>query len=168
MELQEVFERRFSCRNYSDEKVSDADIEKILDAALIAPSACNMQPFHIYVCKENVIAKLNELKACRLHGAPLALVVTSKNNAGWVRRQDNKEFAVVDSAIAVCHMMLKATELNLGTCWIGALNPQRVAEAVGFSSDEYCDHILVVGHKVKDLEVPTRVRQEKDKLVTFL
>ena len=79
--------------------------------------------------------------------APVAIVACVEQTLGWVRNHhDDKNYADVDTAIAVDHMALAATDLGLGTCWIGAYDPVAVSEAMGLPEGVAPLAILLVGY----------------------
>ena len=80
MELEEVFEKRFSARRYNDRKVEKEKLEEILNAGRIAPTACNNQPQRFLIVEsEEAIQKLDSVTAMR-YGAPCVIIVCSDMN----------------------------------------------------------------------------------------
>lgn len=120
MELNQVIANRFSVRSYTGEKVDRKIIFEILDAARIAPSAVNFQPWHfIVVDEENDLAEFRQVYQRNwFTEAPACIVVCSDHTQSWKRKSDGKDFADVDAAIAIDHLILKATDMGLGTCWV--------------------------------------------------
>lgn len=120
MELEDVIRHRYSVRSYTSEKVDRNFILEILEAARMAPSAVNYQPWHFIVITEP--ENLAELQAVYPRNwfkeAPVCIVICSDHSLSWKRKSDGKDFADVDAAIAIDHLVLKATELGLGTCWV--------------------------------------------------
>ncbi len=154
MDFLELAARRYSCRNYTDEPVADADLERILQAAHLAPSACNLQPFHLYVARGEALSRMQGVG--RLHGAPLAIIVCTDENSGWRRRHDGTSFVLVDAAIIADHMILEATALGLGTCWIGAFKPQLTKEVLAIPDPWYPQLIVLAGHANEEWGDPKR------------
>ncbi len=119
-----IFARR-SIRGYSDEPVPADALMRILEAARIAPSACNNQPWHFFVVRDAETRRRlfpNNHQAWAA-AAPVVLVACSLPGQAWVRKWDNKNHADVDLAIAMEHVVLAATEEGLGSCWICAFDP---------------------------------------------
>ena len=106
-----LIKERYSCRDISDKPVEQEKIDKILEAAIIAPTAHNIQPFKIWVItKAEDIEKIKETTPCT-NGASLFFVLGANKETGWVRKYDLKSFAVVVAAIVGTHMMLAVEEL---------------------------------------------------------
>ena len=124
MKFEELIKDRYSCRKFKDTLVEKEKIEKILEAALIAPTACNLQPQRILVLTDkNIIKALDDEKCTRFtFDAPLIFVMCVDRSKAWTRKYDGISSAEVDSSIAMTQMMLQAQELGLGTTWL-ALNP---------------------------------------------
>ena len=132
MELFEGINKRYSVRSYKPDGVEPEKIEQILNAGRLAPTACNLQAFKIIVIKTE--GRREELKRVYKQDwfseAPYVLGVCTIPEKCWVRR-DGKNYADVDAAIVMDHMILAATALGLGTCWIGAFNLQAAREILG-------------------------------------
>jgi nitroreductase len=120
MDFFEVIGSRRSIRAYKPDAVEDATLERVLDAARLAPTANDQQPFRVIVLP----TQGREAELRRVYdrawfvSAPYVLVVCHVAAEAWVRPADGKNFAVVDATIATVHMILAATALGLGTCWI--------------------------------------------------
>ncbi len=122
MDLYEVIKTRRSVRSYSDRPVDDAVLERVLNAARLAPSANNAQPWHFVVVRDaERRRKLAELcNGQRFIGeAPVVIAACGKSYRSthhWIA----EHMAIVDVTIAVDHLTLAARAEGLGTCWIGA------------------------------------------------
>jgi nitroreductase len=133
MEFQELIEKRYSVRAYKPDPVDDEMLERVLEAARLAPTAANRQPFQLIVI--HTAGREAELK--RIYGRdwfvqpPLIICVCGVLDQGWVRRDDGKSYVDVDAAIVMDHLILAAADLGLGTCWIGAFNPDAAREVLG-------------------------------------
>lgn len=125
MSCWEVMQQRTSIRAYKDAAVEPEKLERILAAAQIAPTACNLQPFKLLVIK--MAGREAELK--KIYNkewfvqAPLVIGICTLLDKAW-SRMDKKNYADIDAAIVMQHMILAAAELGLGTCWVGAFDPQ--------------------------------------------
>jgi len=120
MDFEQVISRRFSVRSYTSQKVDKELILQILDAARMAPSAVNFQPWHFIVLtdQQNLTEFREVYQRAWFKEAPACIVVCSDHTKSWKRKSDGKDFADVDVAIAIDHLVLKATDLGLGTCWV--------------------------------------------------
>ncbi len=133
MKFYELVQKRYSVRAYKSDPVEEEKLQKILEAARLAPTAANRQPFRILVI--HTAERAEELQ--HIYGqdwfvqAPIVLCICGIENQAWVRRDDKKSYLDVDAAIVMDHMVLQATELGLGTCWIGAFDPAAAREILG-------------------------------------
>ena len=119
MNFQELVKERYSCRNISNKPVEPAIINKIIDAAIKAPTAVNKQPIKIFQMQSEK-AKQAIAKSCAsTFGASTFLIVGYKLSEGWVRSYDNRPFADIDGDIVATHIMLQVSDLGLVTTWIG-------------------------------------------------
>lgn len=105
MDFITIAKQRMSVRNYKKTKVEPEKLEKILEAAHVAPTAANLQPVHlIAVQSEEGLAKIG--KAASIYEAPLAIIVCADHNKAWVRPFDQKQTGDIDASILTDHMML--------------------------------------------------------------
>lgn len=120
MEFDKLITSRFSVRTFTGQKVDRSIILEILEAARIAPSAVNYQPWHFIVITEpGNLAEIQEVyPRTWFSEAPVCIIICSDHLQSWKRKHDGKDFADVDVAIAIDHLVLKATDLGLGTCWV--------------------------------------------------
>ncbi len=137
MEYLQLIERRYSVREYKSTPVEDEKLERLLEAARLAPTAANRQPFRLIV----IPTKGREAELRRIYGrdwftqAPLVIGICAVPAEGWSRK-DGKNYAEVDATIAFDHLILAAHDLGLGTCWIAAFDPAAAKEILGLSEGE--------------------------------
>lgn len=130
MDLYEAIKTRRSVRSYSDRAIDEAVVQRILDAARLAPSANNTQPWHFVVVRDpERRRKLAEL--CNgqtfIGQAPVVIAACGKSYRSkhhWIA----EHMAIVDVTIAVDHLTLAARAEGLGTCWIGAFTHDPIHE----------------------------------------
>ena len=158
---------RFSVRYYAKTPVEQEKIDAILEAARVAPTAKNLQPFHIYVLKsEEAIAKINKLSRCA-YGAPVVFVVCYDKSKAWVSPFDASDNSgVMDTSIVGTHMMLEAFEQGLGSCWVKFFNPKEVAAAFDIPANLTPSFLLDVGYPQKGT-APTKMHFEKREVKDF-
>ncbi|MCX6566784.1 MAG: nitroreductase family protein [Candidatus Aminicenantes bacterium] len=137
MEFQELIRKRYSVRVYAPRPVEEEKLARVLEAARLTPTACNLQPFRIVVLQTK--GREDELR--RIYGrewfvqAPLVLAICALTAESWVRKYDGWNSAEVDATIAMDHLILAAAEEGLGTCWIAAFNPAAAREILGLPAD---------------------------------
>lgn len=145
MDFSNIAKSRSSVRNYSSKKVEPEKLEKILEAAHVAPTAANLQPVHlIAVQSEEGLAKIG--KAASIYGAPLAVIVCADHDKAWVRPFDGKQTGDIDASILTDHMMLQATELGLGTVWVCYFKPDVLRKEFELPDNLEPVNILVIGY----------------------
>ncbi len=122
--------QRFSARKFSSESISNEDLNYILEAVRMAPSACNRQPWKfIVVASEENRKKVQECYDREWFKTAPIYIICMKNTAdNWVRPFDNKPHGDIDVAIATEHLCLAAAERNIGTCWVCNYNPTKMAQ----------------------------------------
>jgi len=120
MQLLDLIRKRCSVRSYSTQAVESEKLDYILEAARLAPSAVNYQPWYFVVIQSS--EGKEKIRACYARdwfkAAPLYILVCGDHNQSWKRSTDNKDHADIDTSIAMEHICLAATELGLGTCWV--------------------------------------------------
>lgn len=122
----ETILKRRSIRSFKDDLISDEILEKLMKAAMAAPSARNIQPWKFYIIKNlNVKEKLTNI--FKDFNAPILIVV-----AGDLNKSDNKsnKFWTQDCSAATQNILLAATELNLGSCWCGIYPKEKETKEV--------------------------------------
>lgn len=169
MSFIEIAKKRYSVRNYSDRKVEKEKLEKILQAAHVAPTAANLQPVRLLVVESKKgLEKIG--KGANIYGAPLAIIVCADHNKAWVRPFDKKQSGDIDASILTDHMMLEATELGLGSVWVCFFKPDVIKEEFDLPDNLEPINILVIGYsneKAASTERYERMRISLDELVSY-
>lgn len=167
MDLFEAIRTRRSIRAYKPDALPKALIEKVLDAARLAPSAANRQPWRFFVITDP--AKRVALKVAYSRewflNAPAVVVACAEPGKAW-RRSDGVNYASVDVAIAFDHLTLAARAEGLGTCWIGAFKPAELRAVLGLPAELEPVAMTPLGWPAEELK-PTE-RRKLDEVVTWL
>jgi len=136
MEFSELILSRYSVRAYESKPVPDEKLQMVLNAASMAPTAANRQPFQIIVIhtqnREEELRKIYNRDW--FTQAPIVICVVGTPDQAWVRH-DGANYTYVDVAIAMDHLILAASNIGLGTCWIAAFNPDAAREFLGLPRD---------------------------------
>ncbi|MDO5848918.1 MAG: nitroreductase family protein [Methanobrevibacter sp.] len=138
MDFDKVINERYSVRGYLDKEVSEEDLNYVLEAATIAPTGVNNQPFKVYVidAKKNKDV-LNEIYSPDwFTQAPIVLAVVGLKDKAWTRKYDDYNIVDIDATIVMDHMILAATNRGLGTCYIGAFKPEKAREFLDLDDNE--------------------------------
>ncbi|OHB83027.1 MAG: nitroreductase [Planctomycetes bacterium RIFCSPHIGHO2_02_FULL_38_41] len=121
MNFYEVIKKRCSIRSYKPNPVEEEKLNRILEAARMAPSAANRQPICFVIIKDEKTKQ--QLKRVYdekwFYTAPIIVCVCSIPEKAWIR-SDGRNYADIDAAIAMDHLILAATEEGLATCWVAA------------------------------------------------
>ena len=128
MDFLTLAKARYSVRKLADKPVEQEKIDRIIDAALAAPTACNLQPFKIWVLQSpesrQKAAQANHFAFVK--DAPVVFVIGGDPDEAWKRGFDGHNFVEVDVSIAATHMMLEVQDLGLGTTWVGHFDPDKM------------------------------------------
>ncbi|MBO7214874.1 MAG: nitroreductase family protein, partial [Clostridia bacterium] len=120
------------------------------------PTAKNSQPQKIYVIKsESAMQKVKELTPCHFD-APLIFIICGDSDRACILKSNGRNFLEIDCAIVQTYMMLKATELGLGTCWVGRMMPSEVKKELNLPENLIVQGFLVVGYASEDCEPAPR------------
>lgn len=144
MKFIELANQRYSVRNFEPKPVEREKLLYVLEAARIAPSAANFQPWQFLVITDPVILRSLHATYPRawIVSAPAIIVALGNHNKGWHRISDGKDFTDIDVAIAVDHLMLAATEQGLGTCWVCNFDARKCCDIIG--APEYMEVIALI------------------------
>ncbi len=153
MGVLDLMRQRCSVRKFDDRAIPKAVLLDVLEAARVAPSACNNQPWHFIVLEAPEVK--NEVLSGWHAKAPAVIVCCGDHKQAW-RRKDGKDHTDIDLAIAVDHMTLAAAEVGLGTCWVCWFNPMDVAGALQLPDHLEPIALLPIGYPAKDLCAPDR------------
>ncbi len=149
MTLNEILTQRYSVRKYSDRPVEPEKLQQILQAASLAPSAVNRQPVRL-ILVQSPKGLENLEQATSFYRAPLGIIVCADTTVAWTRELDWKNHADIDASIVTDHMMLKATELGLGTVWICRFDPGRIRQDFALPEHWIPVNILAIGYPAQD------------------
>jgi nitroreductase len=166
MKFAELVVARYSVRAYRPDAVPDEVLTSVVDAARLAPTAANRQAFQLVV----IHTEGRETELQRIYGRewftqpPLVICACGLPAENWVRR-DGKNYNDVDVAIVMDHLTLAAADLGLGTCWIGAFDPDAAREVLGLPDGVEPVAFTPLGYPA-DAPRPKK-RKALDKLVRY-
>lgn len=168
MDFKELIQKRYSVRNYKEQKVARTLIEQIIAAGQIAPSACNKQPWHFVVVDDDMLLdKVHKVYHREwFQKAPVVIIAYGNHKEAWKRSFDEKDHCDIDVAIAIDHMTLMAAELGLGTCWICHFNPQLLDEVLPTSAEWTPVAILSLGYPNDEI-FPDKKRKPIDSIFGY-
>lgn len=161
--------KRYSCRSYDPTReVSDELVRAIVETAQLAPSACNRQPWR-FVAVRNSDSRARMLAKSRpaFLDAPVLLVACGVRSEAWVRPADSKNHIDVDLAIAVEHMCLAATSLDLATCWVCSFDVDAVRKELSLPDDVEPIALLPIGFAAPGTSIAAKVRKPLDEILRW-
>lgn len=161
MDFFELVNKRESVRGYIDKEVSKDIIEKIIETARVAPSACNSQPWKFVVVNDkkvvkNIANKLHDKIAGGInkfaHTAPVFIVVVGEKRnitSGIGQIVKKKDYTSMDLGIACEHICLAATEIGLGTCMMGWFKENEIKKILDIPKSKEVHLVISLGYYEK-------------------
>lgn len=153
MDVFEAAQKRRSTRAYESTFVPEAKLERILEAARLAPSAGNVQPWHFIIVrnreKRETLAKGGRY-ARFLAESPVVIV-------GCGDQKASPNWYAVDVAIAMQNMVLTATGEGLGTCWIASFNEDRVRSLLKIPDNFRVIALMALGYPRERLDIEGKI-----------
>ena len=169
MRFIELVKKRQSIRNYSTEAVSREKIDLCIEAARLAPSACNSQPWSFIIVDD--IKVKNEIVKKALSGiystnsfvkeAPVLIIVQTLKSTYIARMGGllrNVKYNLIDLGIACDHLVLQAEELGLSTCFLGWFNEKAVKKVLSLPKSSNIDVMICMGYAG---EIPEKTKERK-------
>ena len=152
MKYSDLIKKRYSVRKFSVKPVEQNKVAAILEAARVAPTACNNQPQRILVLQgaENM-EKLKECTLCTFD-APMAMAVCCNMSEAWVRDYDNYNSGIIDASIVGTHIMLAVHDLGLGSTWVGYFDPAVFRKNFNLPDDIEPVALFPIGYPASDAE----------------
>jgi nitroreductase len=172
MEFSEVFKERRSIHHFTEDEVTDEEIEYILEAARWAPSAGNAQPWRFIIVnkpenREKVWRATSDIPNVTpqnfIKKAPLHIIVCTDTSAykGKQARVFSDRFCIQDAAAATMNLLLAVTDIGLGACWVGMFREKALREDFNIPAHVRPVAIIPVGHTIsKERPRPRKAREE--------
>ncbi len=169
----DIAKKRFSCRSYSTQPVEKEKVQKIMEAARIAPSANNFQPWYFYVIQDdkNLLSQIHDTYHRQwFNDAQVVIVACADYEKAWIRQEDGKNHAEIDVAIAIDHITLAATDLDLTTCWVCHFDVPKVKEILQMPENREPIALIPVGYcnTKPDMNRFDKKRKNIDEIAVFL
>ena len=175
MNFTEIAEKRQSCRSYNPERcVEEEKLQRILEAAHLAPSACNGQPYKITVCKGD--AALEVERATQGMGmnkfstdAPVAIVISEEvyvASAALGAKVKKNDFRSIDIGIVCAYITAAATAEGLDTCILGWLDDSKIRKICALSGAVRL--VITLGYATDGYPLRAKKRKDKDELIKVI
>ena len=170
MEFREVIKNRYSCKRFDGRRVEEAQLEAILEAGRLAPTAKNLQEQRIYVVQSpEGLEKMDKVTPCP-YGAATCLVVAFDRENVFTYPGDKRDSGVEDATIVATHMLLAAADQGVDSCWINFFDPENLARELGLPENEEVLMILDLGYALEGTKPLATHSQRKalKETVTYL
>lgn len=172
MTVFDAISKRVSCRAYRPDAIPQGDLERVVEAARLAPSACNKQPWRFVIVRDaglrGRIVREAFLPGIRMDWAldAPAHVVIGMERALVTHRIaaaiSGVDYPWVDIGIAGEHLVLAATEMGIGSCWIGWVRPRPLAKLVGWPRAIKAVAVITLGYpREPECAVPPALRRKE-------
>lgn len=172
MTVASTINARYSVRQFDpNKKISEKDISLILHAVVMAPSAQNRQPYHIYRLRSSEAKDKMQMCYDRdwLRGASDILLVVGKDHEAWTYTDGMNTSVYVDAAIAVSYMQLQAWELGVGSVWVCAFDREKASQLFDLQGkNETPIALLVLGYEAEGYVRRERNYRDISELMTTL
>ena len=178
MPLLDLLKHRKSVRDFLDRPVEQEKIKTCLEAARLAPSACNSQPWKFIVVDDRQLKKkLSDAAFSGIYSinsfckkAPVIVVVISEKSKFLARIGGmfrGTKYYLIDIGVACEHFVLQAEELGLGTCWIGWFNEEAVKSILNIPKPKKIDILIALGYYDREKLGSEHGREPMDKITSF-
>ena len=174
MDFMEIARLRQSCRSYDEERTVEKEkLTAVLEAAQLAPSACNGQPYHFTVCTGNAAQEV--AMAPRGMGlnkfavqAPICIVVSEMpyvKSAAMGAKVKNNDYRSIDIGIAVSYLTAEAAAQGLATCILGWLDDEKIRAVCGLTQPVRL--VVTLGYAKEEEKLRPKKRRELSELVSY-
>lgn len=177
MSFLDLVNKRYSVRNYKTTAVPQEKVVRCIEAARLAPSACNSQPWKFIIADEGGLVKglakaafkgILDFNHFAFKAPVLVLIVSERQKIsaklGGIAKKKN--FSLMDIAIAAEHFCLQAAEEGLGTCIIGWFNEKKVKKILSIPRLKRVELMITVGFSA-DEKIPPKKRKSMDEILSF-
>ncbi len=179
MNIEEAIKKRVSVRKYNKRPVSRDHIQSCLEAARLAPSACNAQPWEFIildrprlrseVCDAMLLGGVYEFNSF-IRNAPVLIVIATEEKKWFVKVCDvvrSTKLYLIDLGIACEHLVLRARELGIGTCYLGWFNERKVKKVLGIPKTKRVHIIISMGYPQDGDRFQVRARKELSEMSSY-
>ena len=174
MNFLEIANARQSCRSYDEERaVEQEKLEAVLEAARLAPSACNGQPYKLTVCRGQ--AAKDVAMSCRGMGlnkfavqAPICIVVSEMpyvKSAAMGAKVKNNDYRSIDIGIVTAYLTAEASAQGLSTCILGWLDDSKIRSICDLEHPVRL--VITLGYAKEGDALRRKVRKDMDTLVSW-
>jgi len=158
MDFLELAKERYSVRKMKEEKIKQEDLNKILEAARVSPTAKNLQRERLLVVNtEEGIEKIKQCTSCDF-GAPTIIIISYEKEDEQNESEDSRRYGLIDTGIVATHMCLEATSLGLGTTMVGLFDRELTKKLFNIPAKYQPELLLPIGYIDKK---PSRLHEDR-------
>ena len=167
MDVMEAIRKRVSVRSFLDRPVEEGKLKLIMEAARLAPSVRNIQEWIFIVIKDKTMRqKIMQAAKNQAFVGEAPVVIACCATITDYKMTCGQLAYPIDLAIAITHMVLEATELGLGTCWVGAFFEDKVKEILGIPKDVCVVELLALGYAKPGLKTE-KIRKDLGEIIRY-
>ena len=175
MNFMQIANARQSCRSYDPgREVEQEKLDAVMEAARLAPSACNGQPYHFTVCRgetAKAVAKATQSMGMNKFAsqAPVLIVVSEENyvkSAAAGAKLKKNDYRSMDIGIAVAYLTAEAAAQGLGTCILGWLDDEKLRKLCNLSQPVRL--VITLGYAAPGDKLRPKKRKDADELVSWM
>lgn len=166
MEFLELAKKRYSVRKFLEKEIEQEKFDYIFEAARVAPTAANRQPVYYKVLDVNQVEKLKEVTNY-VFNAPHWILVMYDKKESWKNKYTGENKGDIDAAIVITHMMLAATQLDLGTCWVGSFDVEKAKKIFALKDNMQPVALLPIGYPDPKVD-PNPLHHQRDDIKSHI
>lgn len=167
MDFLNLAKERYSVRKMKPEKIKQEDLDKILEAARLSPTAKNLQRERLLVVDtEEGIQKLKQCTSCDF-GASTIIVISYEKDDEQNESEDSRKYGLIDTGIVVTHMCLEATNLGLGTTIVGLFDRELTQKLFNIPAKYQPELLLPIGYIDRKPSILHEKRKPIEELVKY-
>jgi nitroreductase len=152
MDVKKAIAKRKSIRRFKEKEVPNKIIKEVIDAARRAPSGHNLQPWHFVIVKNKKnLLKFKDHRVFNqeeMYKAPVVIVCCTEKEpySSHSIKKHEEEMSYINLSIASAFLVLRATELGLGTCFVAWLDKEKIKRILGMPEDIIIPYVIVMGY----------------------
>ena len=167
MDFLELAKERYSVRKMKTERVKQEDLNKILEAARLSPTAKNLQRERLLVINtEEGIEKIKKCTSCDF-GASTIIIISYEKDNEQNESEFSRKYGLIDTGIVATHMCLEATNLGLGTTMVGLFDRELTKKLFNIPEKYQPELLLPIGYIDREPSILHERRKEIEELVEY-
>ena len=167
MDFLELAKERYSVRKMKPEKIKQEDLNKILEAARLSPTAKNLQRERLLVINtEEGIEKIKQCTSCDF-GASTIIIISYEKDDEQNESEESKKYGLIDTGIVATHMCLEATNLGLGTTMVGLFDRELTKKIFNIPAKYQPELLLPIGYIDRKPSILHEKRKPIEELVKY-